>query len=212
MKLFPSSAQKIKFNLFDLQPTHHFGVWAAFLFLLSLAGILLLSMERQDVISILVTFAVGFLGGGYLYVGHFAKMYGPDAVATQEAAQEFSITGEAYGSCDTACPAFQLQKNGSYRYRYTATQGEAAIVRDGTLPLDIQRSVKRALDADVLEEESQTIDAVVCNSSSDGIDIRYRISYEGEEYEIDSCGTAVNDEGELWSSLNEIWGYLQTVR
>jgi hypothetical protein len=169
-------------------------------------------MERQDVISILVTFAVGFLGGGYLYVGHFAKMYGPDAVATQEAAQEFSITGEAYGSCNDVCPAFQLLKDGTYRYRYTPNLGEAAVVREGTLPLDVQRSVKRALGADVLEEESQTVDAVVCNSTSDGIDIRYRISYQGTEYEIDSCGTEVNPDGELWSSLNEIWGYLQTVR
>jgi hypothetical protein len=169
-------------------------------------------MERQDVISILITFAVGLLGGAYLYVGHFAKMYGPDAVSTQEAAKEFSITGEAYGSCNDVCPAFQLQKDGTYRYRYTPNLGEAATVREGTLPLDIQRNVKRALDVNVLADESQTVDAVVCNSTSDGIDIRYRIAYEGNEYEIDSCGTAVTEDGELWSSLNEIWGYLQTVR
>ena len=169
-------------------------------------------MERQDVISILVTFAVGFLAGGYLYVGHFAKMYGPDAVATQEAAAEFSITGEAYGSCGEVCPAFQLLKDGSYRYRYSPQLGEPAVVREGTLPLAIQRSVKRALGVDVLEDESQTVDAQVCNSTSDGIDIRYRILYQGKEYDIDSCGTEVNADGELWSSLNEIWGYLQTVR
>lgn len=169
-------------------------------------------MERQDVISILITFAVGFLGGGYLYVGHFTKMYGPDAVATQEATQEFSITGEAYGSCGDVCPAFQLLKDGTYRYRYSPQVGEPAVVREGTLPLDIQRTVKRALGTDVLEVESETLDGVVCNSTSGGLDIRYRISYEGEEYKIDSCGTAVNDGGELWSSLNEIWGYLQTVR
>lgn len=169
-------------------------------------------MERQDVISILITFGVGILGGVYLYVGHFAKTYGPDAVATQEAALEFSITGEAYGSCGDVCPAFQLLKDGSYRYRYTPQLGEAAVVREGTLPLGIQRNVKRALGEDVLEEESQTTDTTVCNSTNNGVDIRYRISYQGTEYEIDSCGTAVNDTGELWSSLNEIWGYLQNVR
>jgi hypothetical protein len=169
-------------------------------------------MERQDVVSILITFAVGFIAGGYLYVGYFTKLYGPDAVATQEATKEFSITGEAYGSCGDACPAFQLLKDGTYRYRYSAQIGQPAIVRDGTLPLNIQRSVKDALDEDSLQSESEPVEAVVCNSTSGGVDIRYRISFAGEMYEIDSCGTAVNDSGELWSSLNEIWGYLQTVR
>ncbi len=170
------------------------------------------SMQRQDVISILITFAVGFIAGGYLYVGHFTKIYGPDSVATQEATKEFSITGEAYGSCGTACPAFKLLKDGSYRYRYSPQLGAAAVVREGTLPLDIQRTVKRALDVEVLESESQTVDAVVCNSLNGGVDIRYRIFYEGIEYKIDSCGTAVTEDGELWSSLNEIWGYLQAIR
>lgn len=170
-------------------------------------------MQREDIVSILITFIVGFLGGGYLYVGHFTKLYGPDAVATQEeVAEEFSVTGEAYGSCNDVCPAFQLLKDGSYRYRYTAQMGQPAVVKSGTLPLDLQRTVKRALDVDALETESQTVDAVVCNSSSNAIDIRYRIVYKGTEYEIDSCGTAVNDTGELWSSLNQIWGYLQTVQ
>ncbi len=169
-------------------------------------------LSKDDLISILVTFVVGFLAGGYLYVGQFTKIYGKDAVATEEKAQEFSIVGEAYGSCGDVCPAFQLLKDGTYRYRYSPEINAEAVVRDGTLPLDIQSRVKRSLDANALEEESQTVDAVVCNSLSGGVDIRYQISYEGGDYEIDSCGTAVNDTGELWSSLSGIWSYLQTVR
>lgn len=169
-------------------------------------------LSKDDLISIIVTFVIGFLAGGYLYVGQFTKTYGPDAVVTEKEGAEFSIIGEAYGSCGAVCPAFQLLKDGTYRYRYTPDINAEAVVRDGTLPLDIQRSVKRSLDRNALESESQTVDAVVCNSSSNGIDIRYKISSDGEEYLIDSCGTAVNDSGELWSSLNEIWGYLQTVR
>jgi hypothetical protein len=169
-------------------------------------------LSKDDLISIIVTFVVGFLVGGYLYVGQFAKTYGPDAVATEEASREFSITGEAYGSCGDVCPAFQLLKDGTYRYRYSPEINTPAVVREGTLPLDIQRSVKRALDKNALESESETVDAVVCNSSSNGVDIRYKISYEGVEYLIDSCGTAINETGDLWSSLNKIWGYLQTVR
>lgn len=169
-------------------------------------------MQRQELISVLITFVVGFIAGGYLYVGHFTKLYGPDSVSTQEVAQEFSITGEAYGSCGSACPAFMLTRDGTYRYRYSSELGQPAIVREGTLPLNIQRTVKRALNVEVLENESKIVDAVVCNSLNGGVDIRYKIFYEGIEYVIDSCGTAVTDNGELWSSLNEIWRYLQTIR
>jgi hypothetical protein len=170
------------------------------------------SMKRQDVLSILITFTVGFIGGGFLYVTHFAKLVNPDSVQTQEAAMSFSITGEAYGGCDGVCPAFQMLSNGTYRYQFYEEVGGEKEFREGTMPSDVRRSVRAALDTEALTKQSQEIEPSDCNSyNNDGIDVRYDIALDGAEYTLDSCGTAVEGEGEVWNSLAKIWSYFETL-
>ena len=169
-------------------------------------------MKRQDILSILITFVVGFFAGGYLYVAHFAKVFNPDPVATEEVLDDFSVIGEAYGGCRDRCPSFQLLSDGSYRYQRLPEIGTEKIITPGTLPLDIQRDLKNSLNEDVLREQSQVIEPSACASFSDGIDLRYRITFEGEDYIVDSCGTTLDAKGELATGLAKIWNYLQTVR
>ena len=168
-------------------------------------------MKRQDTLSILITFVVGFVAGGYLYFAHFSKILNPDSVQTAESASAFTIIGEAYGSCGTVCPSFQVVKDGSYRYQFTAEVGQEKTIKSGTLPLDVQRALKKALIEEDLVEQSQPITPADCNSRNNGIDVRYKISLEGAEYTLDSCGTAVLGESELWNGLAKIWNYFQTV-
>jgi hypothetical protein len=169
-------------------------------------------MKKEDVLNILITFVVGFLAGGYLYFAHFSKIVNPDSVDTAESAAEFTIIGEAYGSCNSACPSFQVVQDGSYRYQFVPEIGQERTIKSGTLPLDIQREVKRAFAEDELVAQSQPVTPPDCNSRNGGIDVRYKITLDGAEYTLDSCGTAVDGEGELWNGLAKIWSYFQTVQ
>jgi hypothetical protein len=168
-------------------------------------------MEKDDLVSILITVIIGFVGGGYLYVAYFTKLYGNDGVETQEEQLEFSLQGEAYGSCGTNCPAFQVKNDGTYRYRYYTEADQPPTVKEGTLPLSEQRSLKRALDEGELTAQSETVSPSGCNSATGGIDIKYNVVYKASQYRIDSCGTAVDSEGNLWLAFGIIWQYLQTV-
>ena len=168
-------------------------------------------MEKDDLISIIITIIVGLVGGAYLYVAHFTRLYGNDGVDTQAEQAQFSLMGEAYGSCGTNCPAFQVKNDGSYRYRYYTEVNQPPTVREGTLPLSEQRTLKRALDEAALSKQSETVSPGTCNSATGGIDIRYAVTYKSQQYRIDSCGTAVDSEGDIWKAFSIIWQYLQTV-
>ncbi|MEN9921019.1 MAG: hypothetical protein RL538_912 [Candidatus Parcubacteria bacterium] len=172
----------------------------------------MLEMKRNDVLNIAITFVVGFVAGGYLYVGHFSKLLNPDDVETQEEVSELSITSRAYGSCDPNCPSFQVSRDGAYRYLFVPAVGVERQVREGTIPFNIMRDIKSAIDSDVLVEQSQEAAPPDCNSRNGGIDVEYTIVFEGAEYELDSCGTTVDGEGELWTALAKIWNHFQTVQ
>jgi hypothetical protein len=103
-------------------------------------------------------------------------------------------------------------KDGSYRYQFTAEVGQEKSIKSGTLPIDVQRAVKKVLIEENLVEQSQPVTPTDCNSRNNAIDVRYKISLEGAEYTLDSCGTAVLGEGELWNGLAKIWSYFQTVQ
>lgn len=168
-------------------------------------------MQKDDLVSIIVTAVIGFVGGGYLYVAHFTKLSAPDEVASQAEQEQFSLTAKAYGSCGDTCPAFQITHDGKYRYRYYTDINEPPTVRDGTLPLSEQRTIKRALVEEELVAQSEAVAASGCGSSLGGIDIEYTVVYKAKTYQIDSCGSAVDSEGDLWMAFSVIWQYLQTV-
>lgn len=168
-------------------------------------------LKKNDTLSILITFVVGFVAGGYLYIAHFSKLLGAIDIPTESASENFTLVGEAYGSCDDVCPAFQLLNNGSYRYQYTPVRGEPKQILEGTLPLDIQRAVKKSLTERTLVEQSQKITPKDCNSYQGNIDVRYTVTLDGTTYVIDSCGTAVDGTSDAWETLSGIWSYFDSV-
>lgn len=169
-------------------------------------------MRRQDMISILITFAVGFFAGGYLYLVHFSKLLSPDNLDTADEISEFQIVSEAYGRCGSDCPSFQLSRDGSYRYQYAETAGAEKQFKTGTMPFNVTRDIKKALDVDELVAQSQPSTPTDCNSRNGGVDVRYTIAYDGAEYTLDSCGTAVDGSGALWESLSGTWNYFNTIK
>lgn len=169
-------------------------------------------MRRQDMISILITFVVGFFAGGYLYLTHFSKLVNPVLVETAEEQSEFQIVSEAYGRCGNDCPSFIISHDGAYRYQYAPSAGADKEFKTGTIPFNITRDIKRSLDVDELVMQSQQVQPTDCNSYSDGIDVSYTVTYEGAQYTLDSCGTAVNANSELWKDLAKTWNYFQTIQ
>lgn len=172
----------------------------------------MLDMKRNDVISIIITAVVGFAGGAFLYVTHFSKLVGGIGGPEEQSAIQLQITSEAYGGCRDVCPSFRVERDGSYRYQFTPAIGAAKEFREGTIPRNIMRDVVGSLGTRSLVQQSQPIEPTNCNSYTDGIDIRYTIEFEGAQYMLDSCGTSIDDEGEVWNELAKLWNYFQTLQ
>jgi hypothetical protein len=167
-------------------------------------------MKKNDVLSIIITFVIGFFSGAYLYVAYFATVFTPDEVSTAENVESRSIISESYGGCRTSCPSFQLSYDGTYRFRYFPEVGGEAEIREGILPLDLQRAVRQNVTPSAILSQTTAVEATECRSFTDGIDVRYDIILGGEQFKLDSCGTSIERDSLAWQSLAAVWSYLQT--
>jgi hypothetical protein len=166
-------------------------------------------MSGKEIASILVTALVGFCFGIYVYFFGFLELVEPQRPA-QVTAGEFSVVSEVYGGCRDQCPSFQILGNGSYRYLYTPAIGAEQVIRDGSLPRSLRRDIEQFVTPAALVVQAESTQPAVCNSYTDGIDVRYRITVDDEIYVLDSCGTNINPESPLWQTLVNIWVYFET--
>ena len=168
-------------------------------------------MGRQDILTILITFSVGMAIGFYAY---FAG-YSPVASTVEEQIDTFTvdivIVGEAYGGCERsgACPSFRIAEDGSYRYFYLPRGASQQVLRTGTIPADRLRALHAQLTVEAVESASRPIEPALCDSYTDGIDVRYEVMLDRESYVIDSCGSAVDGDGSLWQSLSSVWDFFE---
>lgn len=167
-------------------------------------------MKRQDIVTILFTFVVGFAFGMYLYTIGFMQDFDAPDVQSQQELSDFVLSAEVYGGCRNTCPSFQILADGTYRYLFTPTAGAEQIIRDGTLPRALRRDISEAFNKTDLATQSVKTQPAVCNSYTDGIDVRYRVTLAGEEYLLDTCGTAVDTNSALWNTLVKTWNYFET--
>lgn len=168
-------------------------------------------MKKQDLINIIFTFFVGFFTGSYLYVAAFAPTIETVETVVEEIGEDFIVTGEAYGGCDRAgsCPSFNIADNGEYRYVYLPRGATSQALREGVLPIDRQQNLRRYATPETLQEASQPIDPVMCESYIDGIDVRYWVQVGENIYQLDSCGTTIDPNSPLWLELSSTWEYFQ---
>ena len=168
-------------------------------------------LSRQDRLSILITFTVGLFAGVYLYVAGFATTFVLPEVGTNDVYSEFVLIGEGYGACelDNTCLSFQLLENGSYRALYDAADG-STVVKEGVIPRTLRRELVNALTPEGMVIESDLI-ARPCQFGDDGTNYRFEITKEGTEYSLDTCRTALDYEGPIWTALAKLWNHLATV-
>ena len=168
-------------------------------------------MTRRDIITIIVTFVGGIIIGVYLFFSGFLQTFNSEPnVQTQVEADSFSLVAEVYGGCRDTCPSFQILSDGTYRYLFTPSAGEDQIIRDGTLPRNIRKNINNYMLNNQLVIQSGEVQPAVCNSYTDGIDIKYTVVLNEQEYILDTCGTAIDIESQLWLTLVGIWDYFET--
>ena len=164
-------------------------------------------MKKQELLSILITFVVGFFAGGFLYLNVFTQMVAQDTVQSVDEQSEFSITSQAYGGCRNDCPAFRVNADGTFRYQYSPSVGAEPVLRSGTLPRSIRRDLERDIRPSEISTQTERVSGQNCSSQADGIDIEYTITLNGAIYTLDSCRTAVDADSDSWQALSSVWTY-----
>lgn len=170
-------------------------------------------MRREDKLLILSTFIVGMAIGMYAYFAGFAPVTKSVTETVSEWSDTLTIIGEAYGGCDMAnmCPSFYIDTDGGYRYFYHPNGVAEAVLREGTVSRSLLRELQQNATQAELQVSSRPTDPAYCDSYVDGIDVRYTVTLNDQEYVLDSCGTDVNSDGPLWKSLSNIWDFFETV-
>lgn len=172
-------------------------------------------MNRQDKLTIMVTFGTGLLVGAYLFLVGFmpqiqtvSKTLGLDEASVSA---KLTIEGERYGGCQAnlACDSFQVRGDGVYSYLAREVAGGGQPLT-GTLPSDLMQDLKRAISEKVLATASTKVEASNCNSDIDLSDYEYEVTFKDQIYQLDTCGTNFSHENSaLGSALDKLWIYFR---
>jgi hypothetical protein len=169
-------------------------------------------MNRQDGLSILITFVIGVVVGGYFYLTGFSlKTF---STTTQDTYKDFAIVGESYGDCGSVngCASFQLLGDRSYRVLHNSQDIGNELIREGDISNSLRKELQKNLVVSVLEQQSEETSASNCASGNDGIDYSFRVTLDGENYLLDTCKTAVEYDSKAWLSLAKLWNYFIALK
>lgn len=165
-------------------------------------------MTSQDRISILITFAIGMIVGGYLYLTGFAPNYKLPAVDDVNVYQNFVLTGDSYGACENinGCLSFQLLNDGSYRAIYDSTGAKVAL--DGDITRTMLRDIPNAFTEELLRVQSANNLDGSCHYGSAESNYRFTVNYNDEVFSLDTCGSQIDYNGATWNYLKNFINYL----
>lgn len=165
-------------------------------------------LSHQDKVTIISTFLVGVLAGGYLYLVGFAPQFSQFWERSNETYYSaLTITGEEYGGCQLAnsCPSFQILSNGTYNYKETL----ASEVLEGRISRADWQRIQQSINAnDLARADSPRSTSAGCESYVDGADYSYRITYDNFTYILDTCTTNLREIPTLANALHSIWNHL----
>ncbi len=161
-------------------------------------------MTHQDKLSIMITFVVGFVIGGYVYLAGFLPTYHLPEAVTPDAYESFVIVGDSYGSCaeNNQCLSFQLLDRD---YRAILGSGDDAIVVNGSISGALARKLLRTATPEALAQNATPLSIPECRFAETGTDFRMTITRDGRSYTLDSCVSAIAYDGPVWIALTEVW-------
>ncbi|MEZ4104372.1 MAG: hypothetical protein R3B60_03740 [Candidatus Paceibacterota bacterium] len=167
-------------------------------------------ITRQDKLSILITFIMGFVAGFYFFLTgfHFEFSLIPDS----KIYDDYTIEAEAYGSCSVkGCMSFQLiVSTGSYRLLTTKTE-VGDIIKEGVIDRSLRNELQRMVNLNELEKQTSRRLVQKCDSKEGGVDYNFKITIDSEEYILDTCRTTVDYNSRTWTSLEKLWSYFETI-
>jgi len=168
--------------------------------------------KRQDFLSLLITFIIGVVAGGYLYMTGFAPQFEELTGQTEAVYDDLVVVGEVYGGDRLgSSPSFQVLNDGTFRYLPSIVASEEVQAKEGTIPKTLLASLKKELTPNDLNKAEQTTAADNCLSYVDGLDYRYTITLDTVSYELDSCGTQFSVDSALGGALDSLWNYFETL-
>jgi hypothetical protein len=161
-------------------------------------------MTHQDKLSIMITFVVGFVIGGYVYLAGFLPTYHLPEAVTPDAYESFVIVGDSYGACAAlnSCLSFQLLDRD---YRAIFGTGDEAQVVNGSISGAQMRKLLRTLTPEALALNATPLTMPECRFAESGTDFRLTITLEGRNYTLDTCVSAIQYDGPVWIALTEVW-------
>ena len=171
-------------------------------------------MKAQDIISILITFAIGMVAGGYLYVTGFASYLSWFQGDDSDQYAGLVIQSESYGECEmtAGCMEFQVLSNGQYRALFdTDVGGKSNVVKEGRLPRPLFRTLLTELNVEALEAAAKTLPVLECKYGMSGTNFRFAITRDTVTYRLDTCSTDIDYDGALWLSLKNLWNHLGSL-
>ncbi|MBY0310077.1 hypothetical protein K2Q16_02960 [Patescibacteria group bacterium] len=162
-------------------------------------------MRRQDIVSILITFVVGVCVGSYLYLYGFSQQFSFFGELTKDT-DALVIVGGAYGGCERGglCASFQLATDGTYASFPAAGDREARIKEEGEISAPLLRELRDTFTVDYLSALEQSITPEMCETYTDGIEYRFRIAVGEEQFELDSCDTALANDAAAQDLLQRL--------
>lgn len=171
-------------------------------------------MKNQDILSILITFTVGFFGGAYLYVVGFAPTFKLPDADTSAVYNDMIIVGESFGECEelNSCLSFQLLKDGSYRVLFENTDGGEQIAKEGTVPNSIKKELDRILLIGTLQKEAREMEDPFCRFGEDKTNFFFHITLDDIKYTLNTCSNDIDYEGPAWATLTKLWNYLADLK
>lgn len=152
------------------------------------------------------------MAGAYLFFVGFqpqVEKVTSELIPPPDPARLISIEGYQYGGCERSgrCASFRIDDAGDYSYVATSvptTEGPVS----GTLLRRDWRDMRALLSAQVLTASAAPYMPELCASAYDLVDYRYVIGFAGEQYELDTCGTALDRTSELGAALDQLWQFL----
>ncbi len=161
-------------------------------------------MTSQQLFVLIFTFIVGMAAGGYMYVTGFATEYKDTGVAEAQDV-DLTIIAEQVGGCQMGgvCPSFRLTSD--RRYTYIPQHGldaDTPAATEGRISQGVFVRLIEIMNETDFASLNQTND--VCQAAFDGIDYRYQITFNGENYELNSCGTTFYGT-RLYNQLLLLW-------
>lgn len=168
----------------------------------------------KDVLSIVITFVFGFIGGFYFFLTGYAPYVEQvkETILVEDASvvESLIITAKEYGGCErqSACASFQLEYDGTFRYlAQSITTGATPVT--GTLPRALLNNIRSATAPSILRQAATPVQFDNCAQYSDGIDYHYEVVRNGELYILDTCTTNLTSYPKLLETLGTIWRYVE---